>query len=288
MADDVDNADYLTLAEVAERRGLHYMTVYRHVRTGRLPATKENGEWKVLAADLEAEPARPSRGKPGQADIAQRLPALRDRLQAGDEPGAWAIVENCLSAGAEPIELHHELIIPALQQIGDEWSSGDLRVADEHTASAITYRVVARLGPLMRAKGRSRGTIVMGAAAGDTHALAVSIIADLLRAARFNVVDLGGNTPVESFIDAIDGADQCRAVGISASVGADDVVRDTVDAIREVRPDLPIVLGGTSIRDGVHAEMLGSAGYAETSRDIVPLFEATIDAMSDQKRSATK
>lgn len=288
MTEDLDSAEFLTLAEVAERRGLHYMTVYRHVRTGRLPATKENGEWKVRVADLDVEPAQASRGKPGRADIAQRLPALQGRLLAADEPGAWGIIENCLSAGADPVELHHELIIPALQQIGQGWDDGDLRVADEHTASAITYRLVARLGPLMRSKGRPRGTIVLGAVAGDTHALAVSIVADILRAARFNVVDLGGNTPIESFVHVIQSADQCRAVGISASVPADELVRSTVDSIRAVYPTLPVILGGHSIKDDVHAKMLGSAGFASTSRDIVPLFEARIEAMSDKKPSPTR
>jgi excisionase family DNA binding protein len=287
MTKKTESDDFLTLAEVAERRGLHYMTVYRHVRTGRLPATKVHGEWQVRAADVDTTPQQISRGKPGAADLPRRLPALHDRLLAADEPGVWGIVEGCLSAGAEPVELHHELIIPALQQIGERWSDGDLRIADEHTASAIAYRVVARLGPLMRTKGRARGTIVVGAAAGDIHALAVSIVADILRAAGFDVVDLGGNTPVGSFLDAIRDSDQCRAVGISASVPADDVVRDTVQAIRNAQPDLCVIVGGQSIRDESHARMLGSTGYAPTSRDIVPQFEQSIKALSGATPSAS-
>ncbi|MBT8240831.1 MAG: cobalamin-dependent protein [Acidimicrobiia bacterium] len=287
MTKNIDSDDVLTLAEVAERRGLHYMTVYRHVRTGRLRATKVDGEWQVRAADLDADPARASRGKPGAADLARRLPAFHDRLLAADEPGVWGIVENCLSGGAEPVELHHEVIIPALQQIGERWSDGELRIADEHTATAIAYRVVARLGPMMRAKGRSRGTIVIGAVAGDTHALAVSILADILRSARFNVIDLGGNTPIASFLDAIQNSDQCRAVGISASVPADDVVRETVREIRSVHPELPVIVGGESIRDETHAKMLGSAGFAAESRDIVPQFEQSIGRLSGLTTTAT-
>ncbi|MFW2380612.1 MAG: cobalamin-dependent protein [Acidimicrobiales bacterium] len=281
MTNEVESADYLTLAEVAERRGLHYMTVYRHVRTGRLPAIKENGEWKVRVADLDGKPQRANRGKPGNADIGQRLPALQDRLLAADEPGAWGIIENCLSAGAEPVQLHHQLIIPVLQQIGDSWSDGELGVVDEHTATAITYRLVSRLGPLMRAKGRPRGTIVLGAVAGDPHSLTVSIVADLLRAARFNVIDLGGNTPIESFVESIRGADQCRAVGISTSSRADDPVRDTVRAIKAAHGDLPVLLGGSGIKNAEHAKLLGSDGYARTSTDIVPLFETSIEDRSD-------
>ena len=37
----------LTLLQVADKLGVHYMTVYRYVRTGRLPATRVGGIWQV-------------------------------------------------------------------------------------------------------------------------------------------------------------------------------------------------------------------------------------------------
>ncbi len=282
MSEPADRTEYLSLNEVAERRGLHYMTVYRHVRTGRLPAIKEGGEWRVLASDLDQQDRRGSQGRPGHADIGYRVPALASRLVSGDEPGAWGIVESCLSAGADAAEVHHQLIIPAIHSIGDGWCDGDLGVVDEHTATAISKRVVSRLGPLMRAKGRSRGTIVLGAVAHDTHALAVSIVADILRAAHYNVIDLGGNTPSESFIDAIGMADQCRALGLSVSVTADDQVLATVSAVRLTAPTLPIVIGGTGVESADHAVQLGSAGYAANSRDVVPVFEQAIASAADK------
>jgi excisionase family DNA binding protein len=44
----------LGLKECAQRLGVHYMTVYRYVRTGMLPATKIGFEWRIAADDLEA------------------------------------------------------------------------------------------------------------------------------------------------------------------------------------------------------------------------------------------
>ncbi len=251
------------------------MTVYRHVRTGRLPAIKQNGEWKVRESDLEG-PTTPSTATPGNADLGSRIPAFIDRLTAGDEPGCWAILENCLSAGAEAPALLHELIVPAMALVGDRWSTGDLKIVSEHTATTIAHRLVARLGPMMRNKGRSRGTIVLGAVAGDTHALPVAILADILRSNGFSVIDLGGNTPAESFAELAQSSDQCRAVGISASIPADDELREAVAAIQAVDPVLPILLGGRGIRDADHAHALGSDGYATGSYEVVELFERCI------------
>jgi excisionase family DNA binding protein len=47
-------ADEHTLQDVAERFGVHYQTVYRWVRSGRLPASKIAGAYRVEDEDLQA------------------------------------------------------------------------------------------------------------------------------------------------------------------------------------------------------------------------------------------
>jgi excisionase family DNA binding protein len=40
------------LGEAADILGVHYMTVYRYVRTGRLAAKRESARWSVAVDDL--------------------------------------------------------------------------------------------------------------------------------------------------------------------------------------------------------------------------------------------
>ncbi len=44
---DASGARMIGLQQAADRLGVHYMTVYRYIRTGRLPAVKEAGEWRI-------------------------------------------------------------------------------------------------------------------------------------------------------------------------------------------------------------------------------------------------
>ena len=44
----------ITLQEAADRLGVHYMTAYRYVRTGRLPAQRSGSQWLVDPKDLGA------------------------------------------------------------------------------------------------------------------------------------------------------------------------------------------------------------------------------------------
>ena len=50
-------------------------------------------------------------------------------------------------------EVYLDLLTPALRSVGDRWESGEITVADEHVASAITLRLIGRLGPAVRAEG---------------------------------------------------------------------------------------------------------------------------------------
>jgi excisionase family DNA binding protein len=59
------NADrQITLREAAKRLNVHYMTAYRYVRTGRLTAHREGGQYQVCAAAKKhpggAGPGRPA------------------------------------------------------------------------------------------------------------------------------------------------------------------------------------------------------------------------------------
>src|SRR4051794_39840097 len=119
----------ITLQEAADRLGVHYMTAYRYVRTGRLPARREGVQWMVDPADLQKmrAPGRPPRRSGG---VRPEGPAkLAARMVAGDEAGAWTLVEAALASGAEPTEVYLELLAPAMQVVGDGWEAETWTVA---------------------------------------------------------------------------------------------------------------------------------------------------------------
>ena len=54
MTTPARDAETLSLHEAAAELGVHYMTAYRYVRLGMLPAHREGRSWRVLRTDLEA------------------------------------------------------------------------------------------------------------------------------------------------------------------------------------------------------------------------------------------
>src|SRR5215213_2054276 len=190
-----DGPPDVSLREAAEILGVHYMTAYRHVRTGRLPAHRVEGRWRVRRADLDGRPEPTPHERGGPAAIGATRRRLCERLVAGDEVGAWAVIEEALVGGLEPVDVYLALLAPVMHSIGEGWRAGTVSIDDEHRASAVSHRLVGRLGPRFARRGRPRGTVLLAGAPGDGHALPTAIAADVVRAAGFAVIDLGAAVP---------------------------------------------------------------------------------------------
>jgi MerR family transcriptional regulator, light-induced transcriptional regulator len=268
----------LTLQEVADLLGVHYMTVYRYVRLGLLEASKVAGTWQVTPAALAelrdrsaVVPASPWRGR-RRAPWAERL---EHRLVAGDARGSWSVIEAALAAGAELDEVYLDIVATALRTIGRRWAEGTLDVAVEHRASVITGRLLGRLGPRFHRRGRSRGAVVLGAPAGEHHALPLALLADVVRGRGWDVSDLGADVPARSFARTAAATRQLRMVGVSISTPESmRAGEETIAALRGALNGVPILAGGHAVVDEVHARAIGADGWAPHGRAVVALLDA--------------
>jgi MerR family transcriptional regulator, light-induced transcriptional regulator len=266
-------AGTLSLKDCAERLGVHYMTAYRYIRLGRLPATKVGAEWRVLPSDLEAllaDVAAPT--VRGSADWSARL---EDRLLAGDEGGSWSVVEAALASGVSPSDVHVDLLGPALTRIGAGWHDGQVSIAEEHRATAVATKIAGRLGPRFSPRGRRRGKVIVGAPTGERHALAVAIVADLIRAAGWEVVELGVDLPVDEFVTCVEKEAPVFAIAISmATAGGVTAGRELIDSLRQ-SVNVPVVVGGSAV-DSTAADSLGADAWASDGRAAVEALAALV------------
>ncbi len=270
----------LTLLQVADELGVHYMTVYRYVRTGRLPATRVGGTWQVAPADLELvrRPVSGARRKRpiGPATSRARLLA---RLVAGDETGAWGLLEAALASDMTPEDVLLELVAPTLRSIGTRWARGQLSIADEHRASAVAARLISRLGARFARRGVKRGTVILAAPSGELHAAPVAIAANLLRWRGFDVVELGADTPPEALAETAVSEPNLVAVGMACTTdGARRTARRAIAMVRRSSPEVPILLGGAAISDAAHARRLGADVFTGGRADeVVRAVEHLVD-----------
>jgi MerR family transcriptional regulator, light-induced transcriptional regulator len=264
----------LGLQEAADTLGVHYMTAYRYVRTGRLPATRIGSQWWVDPHDLRtagvggtvAGRSRTATRKATRATAARRL---EDRLVAGDEPGAWTIVESRLGSGSDPDEILLDGLGQAMRSVGMGWEAGDYTVDDEHRAYGVAARVVARLGARFTTRGPKRGIVILGAPPREMHGLPTAMAANVLRGQGYEVVDLGADVPEDAFGSAVAKTPRALALAVGVTAGNHDrSVRAIVRAVHEVSPSLPVLVGGASITGEEHAARLGARWSGRDARSL--------------------
>ena len=267
-----------SLREAADRLGLHYMTVYRYVRTGRLEARQSGAHWVIPADELQrlqdARMATGGTGARGSRKGPGAIERLVGRLLAGDENGGWGIAQEMLAGGASPKEVYLELFVPALQRVGELWEQGGISVADEHRASGVTQRLVGRMGPLFRPRGPRVGTVIVGTPAGETHALPTALVADILRGEGFDVIDLGADVPAEAFAEYALGVDGLVGVAIVVTVARHRrSMGILLRTLRDAGIKAPFLVGGAGVTEK-QAKELGADHWTPDADAVVRILAA--------------
>jgi excisionase family DNA binding protein len=269
----------LNLKQAAAVLGVHYMTVYRYVRQGRLLAERSGTEWRVTRSALESFRGAPTQTAPEgdrSTDTRIRWDSRLERcLLAGDEPSAWSVIEHALAAGHSPSTCYVDVIAGALSSIGERWARDELEVADQFLATGVAVRIVSRLGARFRRPGRSRGTVVFGAPPGELHSLPIAIVSDLVRLQGFDVLELGANVPSKAFSSAVARTPRLICVGIGVTQPEHLwSAQEVVDEIRMIDPEIPIIVGGLAVAEFEKVLLRGVTAIADDGRTAVALVES--------------
>jgi MerR family transcriptional regulator, light-induced transcriptional regulator len=271
--------EWMNLKQVASLLSVHYMTVYRYVRQGRLAAERNGTEWRVSRSALESFRAGPpealTNGEASTATRARWDSRLELCLLAGDEPAAWSVIEHALAAGHSPTDCYVDVIASALSSIGERWARDELEIADQFLATAVAIRVVSRLGARFRRPGRSRGTVVVGAPPGELHSLPIAIVSDLVRLRGFDVLELGANVPASAFTSAVARTPRLVCVGIGVTQPEHlRAVQEVVDEVRELDRAIPIIVGGLAVSEFEKVLLRGVTAVADDGRAAVAIIES--------------
>lgn len=268
----------LTLHEVAEALGVHYMTVYRYVHEGHLPATKNGHGWIVQASDVRDfqrganQAVSPVDGGKKAAPWSARMLAL---LIDGNERGVVKLMESVLRSGNDLYFLYLDVLVPAMNAIGMKWSAGEIDVFIEHRASGIASRSAAQIGARFSKRGVHKGTVLIGSPNGEHHVLGSQLLGDLIGMEGWKVDNLGGDVPAESFA--------CAAMQISDVVGVciASTMPETLPAMSKTiskiknasNSSISCFAGGAAVLDLEHAKKLGADYWAGCPRTLMPLLQ---------------
>lgn len=192
---------------------------------------------------------------------------LREAILEGDQEAAVAIGQQLADSDAsllEPVNVASDVI----REVGDKFGAGEVFLPEMVLAAEAMQGFMDEVTPRLEAEAadgeaQGRGTVVIGTVQGDIHSIGKNIVATMLSASGYEVVDLGVNVvPME----AIKAAESAGAsfIGLSAlmttSMPYQKEVVSLLDELNQ-RDDFYVIVGGGPVtRD--YADDINANGWA--------------------------
>lgn len=195
---------------------------------------------------------------------AEILDAVYEAVFVGDRERAVARTKEALDAAVAPHAVLYEAMIPALEEIGSRFETGEVFLPEMLVAARAMQAAMEVIRPLIVDAGIERvGTFLMGTVAGDIHDVGKNLVDVMLEGTGFEVIDLGVNVPAEAFVDAIR-THRPDVVGLSAFLTTTlPEIGNTIRAIADagLRGEVKILIGGAPVNE-LTVIQAGADGFA--------------------------
>jgi methylmalonyl-CoA mutase cobalamin-binding domain/chain len=172
----------------------------------------------------------------------------------------------------------NEALVAGMTIVGIDFRDGILFVPEVLMSANAMKAGMAILKPLLAESGEpTAGKMVIGTVKGDIHDIGKNLVCMMMEGAGFEVIDLGINTPVEKYLEALE-EHKPEILGLSALLTTTmPYMKVVVDTMKEkgIRDDYIILVGGAPLNQefgeavGADAYCRDAAVAADTAKQLV-------------------
>jgi 5-methyltetrahydrofolate--homocysteine methyltransferase len=192
---------------------------------------------------------------------------LYDAIVFGERDDVVEMVQQAVDNGEDVINLLNETMIPALREVGNQFSSGEIFVPEMLVSARAMQAGVDIIDPLLAKSGHEPvAKVCIGSVKGDLHDIGKNLVIMMLRGSGFEVDDLGVDCRIEAFEDAVErGAEVvCLSALLSTTRGE---MQPVVEHFKD-RAEVKVVIGGAVISQEF-ADQIGADGFGFDASDAV-------------------
>jgi len=192
------------------------------------------------------------------------LKRLQDCIVNLDIDGISKAAQDALDAGIPPVKAVTEGMAKGMDIVGQKYEAKEYFLAELIMAGEVMKEGMKVLEPHLKAgEVKTLGKVAVGTVRGDLHDIGKNIVATLLNAAGFNVIDLGVDVTPEQFVEAVR-TQKPKIIGMSALLTVtmpemENVVKELKKA--GLRDKVKIIVGGAPLTDD-YAKKIGADAYA--------------------------
>jgi len=207
---------------------------------------------------------------------------LRQAILEGDRDAVGKLVSAALEAGVEAPAILDQGLLPAMDVVGKRFGAKEMYIGEVLLSARAMHAGLALLKPALAMSNTQAGpkpVVVLGTVKGDLHDIGKNLVAMMLEAGGFDVVDLGTNVGPDKFLRAV-GERRPSVVALSALLTTTmGTMRQTIEELRrsEIMDGVKIIIGGAPVTQEF-ADTIGADAYASDAPSAVTAVKRILQA----------
>jgi 5-methyltetrahydrofolate--homocysteine methyltransferase len=187
-----------------------------------------------------------------------------------------------LGRGWSATRVLEEALVGGMTIVGIDFRDGILFVPEVLMAANAMKAGMAILKPILSESGaKPVGKMVVGTVKGDIHDIGKNLVGMMMEGAGFEVVDLGINVEVDTYIAALEES-EANILGMSALLTTTmPYMKVVIDTLKErgIRDDYIVMVGGAPLNEEF-GEAIGADAYCRDAATAVEVAKQLIAAAS--------
>jgi len=190
-----------------------------------------------------------------------------------DSAGAVSAAKAAIASKMDPLKAIEKGLVPSIETIGQKFEKMEIYLPELMLAADAMRSALALLLPKIP-KGAGKATVVIGTVQGDVHEIGKNIVASLMMAGGYNVLDLGVDVKTTVFIDEAK-RNSAKVIGASAlmssTIGSQKDIVDFLVSSGDRKKFVVLVGGGPTTKEW--AKEIGADACGMTAIEAVKLAD---------------
>jgi methanogenic corrinoid protein MtbC1 len=156
-----------------------------------------------------------------------------------EQQAAINLVLRLQEEGRPLVEIHQQVLAPALAEVGRMWHLEEASIADEHFSTAATRLALAELRARARRRHDCGRRVLCTAVGGDLHDLGIRMVADAFESEGWQAECLGADMPVAEIIATVRGEGDQGLDLLAVAANSALMMRPIADLFRQLGEQMP-------------------------------------------------
>jgi corrinoid protein of di/trimethylamine methyltransferase len=182
------------------------------------------------------------------------------------------VLKGVEEEGIDPLLIVNEGLTPGLKKVGDLFAAEEIFLPELVLAGEIVTQLMEKMKRKLSGSQvvKNKGVFMIATVKGDVHDIGKNLVALLLSASGYDVVDLGKSISAEVILEKVNELSP-QILGLSALLSTTmPAQKEVIQTLEEagMRKKIKILVGGAPVTRA-WAKEIGADGYAEDASSAV-------------------